>query len=533
MKIRYYCPHSFEPWDHRNYDETGIGGSETCVCETSKLLAERGYDVKVYAPLGEDCPPEWNGVTWLQVDECDPSEEAIWIIWRNHDALDIPFQGQVWVMYQDVNCPGELTPDRAERVDIAMAMSEVHAKNLRKMNPLIADKVRATKNGVRVDLFEEIEAEGGVERNPNKAIFASSPDRGLIQAVLPLWPRIRESVPDAELHIYYGWDNIDKIIARDNAMGKHYEAMKGKALKLLDQPNVFWHGRTPQKQLYREWLGSNIWPHFSDFKETSCINSMEAQAGGAIPITNPYWAVGEHVRHGVFVNGLCYSDPLSRASLVAGTIQMFMQQEWADSIRPEMMADARNSFCWERVVDQWEQWIHGWNGNTSYQYPFQHRHLIEKTLNVGCNADSSDLKSRGDVLNVDLYRTDPNTGCPIPADEIVDARSLPFEDSSFDTVILGDILEHCQDGDAKKMIAEARRVGRKKIIITFPEDYRGDDEQRKELHANTQNYVDDITGYHSLPMTRERMVRLIGKAPDWEENIRYIDTKGHGMVVNI
>jgi ubiquinone/menaquinone biosynthesis C-methylase UbiE len=47
-----------------------------------------------------------------------------------------------------------------------------------------------------------------------------------------------------------------------------------------------------------------------------------------------------------------------------------------------------------------------------------------------------------------------------------DATSLPFEDNTFDTVILFDILEHVDD---KKAILEAKRVTQKRIIATVPQ----------------------------------------------------------------
>jgi hypothetical protein len=82
---------------------------------------------------------------------------------------------------------------------------------------------------------------------------------------------------------------------------------------------------------------------------------MDAQACGAIPITTPIWAIAENVRHGVFIEGDPYTDPLVRARYVAHVVKM-ADQTHQDAIRPEMMAWAQDFFNWENFVDQWLRW---------------------------------------------------------------------------------------------------------------------------------------------------------------------------------
>ena len=419
VRINFYCPVGFEPWDYRNV-EHGIGGSETCVCEMSWRLARRGYDVTVYGHLGDGCESEWRDVRWRQIEECDPSEEALWIIHRSPVDVGKPWNGQVWLMCQDVDYGG-WSDEVFSRVDVVMALSGVHARHLARKHPEIAEKIRITSNGVRVDLFEKVEKDG-VERNPRRLIWASSPDRGLAQAVLPLWPKIRERVPDAELHVYYGFDNIDKMVAGNPEQWGWIGKIRDRCLEYFDRysgQGVIWHGRVGQEELYRAWLSSSVWPQFSDFTETSCVVSMEAQAGGAIPITRPWWAVGENVKHGVFVNGSAYDDPLARARLVDETCVMLLDEELQNAIRPSMMEEARIRCDWERIVDQWQQWIHGWPSSAMWQYAFQHQHIEAPVINIGANCDSSDLKSRG-AFNVDCRDVDPGTGWQNRVDLIAD-----------------------------------------------------------------------------------------------------------------
>ena len=54
----------------------------------------------------------------------------------------------------------------------------------------------------------------------------------------------------------------------------------------------------------------------------------------------------------------------------------------------------------------------------------------------------------------------------------VDSKNLPFKDKEFDTAVLGEILEHVDD--PIQVLKEAKRVAKKKIIITVPNEYEWD-----------------------------------------------------------
>jgi len=52
------------------------------------------------------------------------------------------------------------------------------------------------------------------------------------------------------------------------------------------------------------------------------------------------------------------------------------------------------------------------------------------------------------------------------------AEEIPVEDNSYDTVILGDILEHVKDPNI--VIQEAKRIARNRIVITVPNEWKWD-----------------------------------------------------------
>lgn len=527
--INFYAPVGFEPWDHRSPDGGGIGGSETHVVEMSWRLANRGYEVKVFAPIPEDCPREWRGTRWFHHSEADPSEEALWVLCRCPSAAALDFRGEVWLVCQDVDYPGGWDETHSERIDKVIALCQTHRGHLEASHPETKGKVDVSSNAAKIDLFEEIEFDRVVERDPNRLIWASSPDRGLVQAVLPSWHKVREFVPTAELHIYYGFNNMDRAIETDPVAYHRFAKIRAEFDRLVDQPGVYYHGRVGQRELYEAWLSSSIWPYWSDFTETSCVTCMEAQASGAIPVTRPIWAVGENVTHGVGIHGSAYDEPLSRASLVASTIRLLLSEEYQESIRLPMIVDARQRFHWERIVDQWLIWMEGWPIGARYQFSFQHRHMEGRTLNIGANADSAELRSRG-AVNVDMHAIDPNTDWVNSVHALADAFALPFPDGSFDTAILGDIIEHCKtDEDARQMVAEAKRVA-SRVIITCPEDYRNLMPGVTERHEGQVDYSDRTWSYHRETWDRERLIGVAGE-PKIHQVIRYDFGNGHGMVV--
>jgi SAM-dependent methyltransferase len=347
--------------------------------------------------------------------------------------------------------------------------------------------VLVSTNGVKVDEFRKIDALG-LPRNPRKLVYASSPDRGL-RYLLPTFAVAREAVPDLELHVFYGFDNIDKLPENPAFPYLRRDIQRG-----LDQPGVINHGRVGQPELWKHYATAGIWPYQTTFTETSCISSMEAQALGAIPITNPLWALRENVQFGVLIPGDCWNDELVKARYAEEIVRLVLNERRQEEIRPAMMDYARMRFNWERVVDQFEGWILDLPPCVA-QYTFQHRYATGKILNVGCNNDSTGFAQHRDAVNVDISKVDPYTKEPNAAHLIMDSRDLLFKPGSFDTVILGEILEHMDRPDVIKSLQEAARVltPNGQIVVTVPEDHRTSPEQKQ--------YSGGIRAYHDHAIT--------------------------------
>jgi len=353
MRFIFISEPTFIPWDWRTPDTTGIPGSETAHIRMAQRLARRGHEVISYSPTPFVHPQiDDAGVEWRNFATCDFSDEGLWIIYRAPHLVDfIPRSRVVWHVCQDVSYQS-FYDERISRFSRILALSNGHGDFLQEQFPHAASNIFVSANGIDRRMIDEVAADPPT-RNPKRLMFASSPDRWL-PILIPIFVRAREVVPELELHCYYGFDYL-QIIERRHP-DRPWIAENNRYIEsLIEAAGVVNHGRLSQHKLIREWFKAGIWCHPSDFTETSCITSMEAQACGAIPITRPYWAVGENVKHGVFLHGET-SDSLVKARYVWEIVKMAMQPELQEEIRAAMMSWAREHFDWEHVADQWEAW---------------------------------------------------------------------------------------------------------------------------------------------------------------------------------
>jgi len=92
-----------------------------------------------------------------------------------------------------------------------------------------------------------------------------------------------------------------------------------------------------------------------------------------------------------------------------------------------------------------KQWLHGKpNWWFRYKQKVVEKLIIGTCLNAGC----------GDHIIKEATNINSH------------ATKLPYKNNSFDTIILSDVIEHINK--YKKAISEAKRVSKKRVIITVP-----------------------------------------------------------------
>jgi FkbM family methyltransferase len=347
-----YSPVAFEDWDWRSCDK-GIGGSETSHIQMARHLASQGHEVITYAPLPDDTPSgaEWEGTKWYRLDEADWSRPGVWMLYRCPEALDHFDESRAdqvrWLMFQDWDYPS-LTPERVGRLHRAVVLCRAHERYLHYNFPQLANLTWVTRNGVRADLIGRVEAEGLPERNPKRVMYASSPDRGMKSALL-VYRRAKEFVPDLELHLTYGFNNLNKLIDNNPEAMEPYRRERDECLRLVEETGAVFHGRLTQQQLYREWFKTGMTVYCTDFFETGWITGLEAQAMGAVPVFSPVYAQGENTRHGIAVAG-APKDLGTVARFAAEVVRLARDPGLQEDIRREMMPDVRAKWDWSQFA---------------------------------------------------------------------------------------------------------------------------------------------------------------------------------------
>lgn len=278
---------SLEKWDFRS-PEKGIGGSETSHVKMAQGLFQAGYNVRSFSPVpfnGRRKDP--TGLTWFDNCEYISREYAVVINYRDPVVFDAekPAGAKWWFVAQDVDYP-QWTPERLAKVDRYICLCPVHASYTRQKYPDLHSSGRLFISSNGIDSAAIKKATAGIPRNPKRLMYASSPDRGLM-LLLEQWFRIKERVPEAELHVFYGFHNMEKIVSMVGPGDWRAEYQK-KLESLLKQSGVVWHDRVGQKELWREWAASNVWPYYCDFPETSPLHgdTMIETLSGPVPIRN-------------------------------------------------------------------------------------------------------------------------------------------------------------------------------------------------------------------------------------------------------
>lgn len=142
------------------------------------------------------------------------------------------------------------------------------------------------------------------------------------------------------------------------------------------------------------------------------------------------------------------------------------------------------------------------------QFGFQREHSRGRILNVGSNTDGAALQRDFGALNLDVRDLDQASGLTMPIDVLGDARALPFR-PVFDTVVLGELLEHMEQRDGIAALIQARGSlapgGR--VVITMPHDGRRDS---GELEEPAQKfYAPGVYAFHYRSISQLELLSWI------------------------
>ena len=345
-EIALYCGPQFTPWDPtsiKGNKESFVGGSEEAIIYLSKELAKLGWKVVVYAtPIKEGV---YDGVEYLNYYKFNAKDSFnILLLWRAVGWVDMNCKAnKTYVWCHDVQNPAEYSKERIDKLTKIIVLSQAHRQNL----PDIPDeKFMISSNGY----FEHNPKEKS-NNNSKWCIWSSSYDRGL-ENLLNIWGDVRKEVPEAQLHIFYGW----KLFAHFYRGNPERMAWMRKMEDLMKQEGITHHDRVGQPEMESWYKKCGIWAYPSHFYEINCISAIKAQLWGAVPVTTNHAALKETVMFGKKVEGEIYENhslsPKLSEEYKKELILALKDEEWQKDQREEMMKWARDKFTWGQVAKQ-------------------------------------------------------------------------------------------------------------------------------------------------------------------------------------
>lgn len=345
-----YCFHTVVQWYDGSMPD-GTAGAEEAVVYMARYLVQQGWRVLVYNNCREKRVV--HGVTYCPQWSYNPYRHAdVTVVWRSWEVLQEPLGSRKTYMWLHNVEPWEHVPPRILRhMDKAIFVSRFHRNTWR---GLPDERVFVTRNGIELEHLSQDVRQREVLRNPKRAIYASSPDRGL-ECLLRLWPAIRERVPEAELFVFYGWGDFDFWARQDIQR----QELKCRLLELLDQPGVMARNlRVEPAALCKEFELSGVWLYPTEVRETSCICGMKAQASGAFPIVTACGALAETVKWGDRIEAKdIYTNVYAQRQFVEAAVRCMLAPD--ESARQRMIEWATKAFGWQEVAKEWDREFRG------------------------------------------------------------------------------------------------------------------------------------------------------------------------------
>ena len=311
------CGHVTGGWTP--LQEDSLGGSEEIIVKVAESWARQGHDVTVYKN-GPDGGEEINGVTYLSRDQAPKADQDVLILFKSLEQMHIPANVKMfWTT--DLPNPGAgatfLPPTVVEQLDAIVCISEYQRQELLKACPWL-NPAKVHQHWVGIDKDKIASAVSANPKVPKRVLYASSYDRGLAQ-LLEMWPQVKEQVPDAELHVTYGWDfwkRSEAVVSQPIAESMRQERKRIEGL--LDQSGVTHLGRIPHADVLKEFAEAEVWAYPCTGGELCCKTALEAQAAGCEPVVVPTMALAETVQQGYKVPPCDFLSTLIQAIKVFG-----------------------------------------------------------------------------------------------------------------------------------------------------------------------------------------------------------------------
>lgn len=327
----YYCGQSRVEFSPKS---DNLGGSEQAVVELARRFKKSNKWRDVYV-FGNVKPGVYDGVVYKHFSEFDVNNKfGDIILWRGfgNSILPVVKANRVFIDLHDNTDPRVLAPEHVNtKVEKVFVKSKFHATLFPQINP---DKFVIIENGIRVDLFSG----KSNNREPYRFCWTSSYERGLAENLEYVWPVIKEKIPEAEFHIYYGDDFIN-------------QELKSKLFELYKLPGVHHHGRVSLKKIAEEKKKSSFQLYITNTNaEIDCISVRESAAAGCIPIISSSSVFLERDGFHVSVPNIQDSQQMIKAAELI--VEFVTNRQIVEGMSREL-SGSELVFDWQEVSNRW------------------------------------------------------------------------------------------------------------------------------------------------------------------------------------
>jgi glycosyltransferase involved in cell wall biosynthesis len=278
-------------------DSRGLTGSEVTYFKFATELAKLGHEVVLFSKFDDE--GIFENCKYLSYDKWEPQYcKQDWdVAFSSIMAHPLRFVSSSTFKIFNQQCCGFLSdaPGWGPQIDILAPLSHTHARVL-KTDPsedaraLPDHKWRVLNNGVDLEKFNY----DPKVKIPHKLIWASSHDRGL-HWLLEAFPKIRNQVPDVELHIFYSMHSVyatSQFFPDSGATNDLIEqGMRARyileAISKLKNKGVFIYDSVSRSKIEEEMHTASILAYPLDpvyFTETFGVVVLEACASGVVPV---------------------------------------------------------------------------------------------------------------------------------------------------------------------------------------------------------------------------------------------------------
>ena len=335
-------------------EEKAIAGSETAMINMAKEMKLQNWNVHVFCNCDKEGYYDNIGYHhYTKINDgmakiADELDHKIDLFISSRDLRPFlggrpPVKKTVLWMHDMPSGSNFQTPylEAEKNIDHFMFVSEYH-KNvwynaLNKKLPLI--KCFATRNGIDEKRFNNTK---NIQKRRGMCIYTTTPFRGL-DVLMGVWPKIKEKVPKAELHIYsnmsiYNQENKDEI-AEIFIYGK----------SIAKENDIFFHNPVKQNQLAEVMLEADLMLYPNHFPETSCITALESIKAKTPIITSNYGALPETIKsnEGILIDGESHRKGYEE-EFINETIKMLTD----DNLRNTYCQNNRD-MSWKKVAEEW------------------------------------------------------------------------------------------------------------------------------------------------------------------------------------